>query len=48
MALGRASNYAPDYAKALVSAARIFKLLDRVPPIDVYSKEGDTWVRYKF
>uniref|UniRef100_H2YAP8 Uncharacterized protein n=1 Tax=Ciona savignyi TaxID=51511 RepID=H2YAP8_CIOSA len=46
-ALGRASNYAPDYAKAKTSAARIFKLLDRTPPIDSYSKEGDQWSDFK-
>lgn len=43
-ALGRASNYAPDYAKARTSAARVFKLLDRVPMIDSYSKHGEKWV----
>jgi len=42
-ALGRASNYAPDYAKARTSAARVFKLLDRVPLIDSYSKHGEKW-----
>uniref|UniRef100_A0A669EMC7 Bile salt export pump n=1 Tax=Oreochromis niloticus TaxID=8128 RepID=A0A669EMC7_ORENI len=29
-ALGRASSYTPDYAKAKISAARFFQLLDRV------------------
>jgi len=43
-ALGRASNYAPDYAKARTSAARIFELFDREPTIDSYSTEGETWV----
>ena len=43
-ALGRASNYAPDYAKARTSAARIFELFDREPAIDSYSTEGETWV----
>jgi len=46
-ALGRASNYAPDYAKALVSAARIFTLLDRQPPIDSYSKDGEKWENFE-
>uniref|UniRef100_F6W9Y9 Uncharacterized protein n=1 Tax=Ciona intestinalis TaxID=7719 RepID=F6W9Y9_CIOIN len=46
-ALGRASNYAPDYAKAKTSAARIFKLLDRTPAIDSYSTEGDKWDNFK-
>lgn len=43
-ALGRASSYTPDYAKAKISAARFFQLLDRVPKIRVYSNEGDKWV----
>uniref|UniRef100_A0A4W5N687 ABC transporter domain-containing protein n=1 Tax=Hucho hucho TaxID=62062 RepID=A0A4W5N687_9TELE len=43
-ALGRASSYTPDYAKAKISAARFFQLLDRVPKISVYSNEGDKWV----
>lgn len=46
-ALGRASNYAPDYAKARTSAARIFKLLDREPPIDSYSTKGDKWNNFE-
>lgn len=44
-ALGRASSYTPDYAKAKISAARFFQLLDRVPKISVYSNEGDKWVQ---
>lgn len=43
-ALGRASSYTPDYAKAKISAARFFQLLDRVPQISVYSNKGDKWV----
>ena len=43
-ALGRASSYTPDYAKAKISAARFFQLLDRVPTISVYSQDGDKWV----
>ncbi|CAK8671951.1 unnamed protein product [Clavelina lepadiformis] len=46
-ALGRASNYAPDYAKARTSAARIFQLFDRKPSIDSYSTEGDKWKDFK-
>uniref|UniRef100_A0A8C1JKT2 Bile salt export pump n=1 Tax=Cyprinus carpio TaxID=7962 RepID=A0A8C1JKT2_CYPCA len=42
-ALGRASSYTPDYAKAKISAARFFQLLDRIPKISVYSNEGDKW-----
>lgn len=44
-ALGRASSYTPDYAKAKISAARFFQLLDRVPEISVYSEKGEKWVR---
>lgn len=43
-ALGRASSYTPDYAKAKISAARFFQLLDRVPTISVYSNRGEKWV----
>ncbi|XP_030637325.1 bile salt export pump isoform X2 [Chanos chanos] len=46
-ALGRASSYTPDYAKAKISAARFFELLDRVPKISVYSNEGDKWDNFK-
>ncbi|KAL4636196.1 bile salt export pump-like isoform X1 [Arapaima gigas] len=42
-ALGRASSYTPDYAKAKISAARLFQLLDRVPKISVYSEAGEKW-----
>lgn len=40
MFAGQVASFAPNYIKAKVSAARIFKLLDRVPPIDSYSEEG--------
>ncbi|XP_062869573.1 bile salt export pump isoform X2 [Trichomycterus rosablanca] len=46
-ALGRASSYTPDYAKAKISAARFFQLLDRVPKISVYSDKGDKWTDFK-
>ncbi|KAG9340851.1 hypothetical protein JZ751_020044, partial [Albula glossodonta] len=46
-ALGRASSYTPDYAKAKISAARFFQLLDRVPKINVYSEDGDKWRDFK-
>ncbi|XP_069577162.1 bile salt export pump isoform X1 [Brachyistius frenatus] len=46
-ALGRASSYTPDYAKAKISAARFFKLLDRVPGIAVYSDAGDKWDNFQ-
>ncbi|KAM4602092.1 bile salt export pump isoform 1-T1 [Polymixia lowei] len=46
-ALGRASSYTPDYAKAKISAARFFQLLDRVPKISVYSNQGDKWADFR-
>ncbi|XP_075036809.1 bile salt export pump-like [Mixophyes fleayi] len=46
-ALGRASSYTPDYAKAKISAARFFKLVDRVPKICVYKEEGEKWNDFK-
>ncbi|XP_008542571.1 bile salt export pump isoform X2 [Equus przewalskii] len=46
-ALGRASSYTPSYAKAKVSAARFFKLLDRQPPINVYSNAGEKWDNFQ-
>ncbi|MEE6489516.1 hypothetical protein FKM82_015600 [Ascaphus truei] len=46
-ALGRASSYTPDYAKAKISAARFFKLVDRVPKISVYNDEGEKWNNFK-
>uniref|UniRef100_A0A671PPU5 Bile salt export pump n=1 Tax=Sinocyclocheilus anshuiensis TaxID=1608454 RepID=A0A671PPU5_9TELE len=46
-ALGRASSYTPDYAKAKISAARFFQLLDHIPKISVYSDEGDKWDNFK-
>ncbi|KAM9836236.1 bile salt export pump-like [Aulostomus maculatus] len=46
-ALGRASSYTPDYAKAKISAARFFQLLDRVPQISVYSNKGDKWDNFQ-
>ena len=39
-AIGRASEFAPDYGKATSAAARIFAMLDRVPSLDSYSTEG--------
>ena len=38
---GQAGAFAPNYAKAKLSADRIFFLLDRVPVIDGYSQDGD-------
>ncbi|XP_006867076.1 PREDICTED: bile salt export pump isoform X1 [Chrysochloris asiatica] len=46
-ALGRASSYTPSYAKAKISAARFFQLLDRQPPINVYSSAGEKWDNFQ-
>ncbi|KAG8432402.1 hypothetical protein GDO86_016881 [Hymenochirus boettgeri] len=46
-ALGKASSYTPDYAKAKISAARFFKLVDRIPKISVYSQIGEKWSGFK-
>ncbi|NXP11478.1 ABCBB protein, partial [Thinocorus orbignyianus] len=46
-ALGRASSYTPNYAKAKTSAARFFQLIDRVPKISVYSEKGEKWDDFK-
>jgi len=40
MAIGQASQFAPDYGKAKAAAAKIFALLDREPLIDSYSTYG--------
>ncbi|KAM3929583.1 ATP-dependent translocase ABCB1 [Leptodactylus fuscus] len=40
MALGQTSSFTPDYAKAKMSAAHIFSLLERQPLIDTYSTAG--------
>ena len=37
---GQAGAFAPNYAKAKLSANRIFHLIDREPVIDSYSEEG--------
>ncbi|XP_053452714.1 bile salt export pump isoform X2 [Nycticebus coucang] len=46
-ALGRASSYTPSYAKAKIAAARFFQLLDRRPPISVYSSAGEKWDNFQ-
>ncbi|XP_067349779.1 bile salt export pump isoform X2 [Channa argus] len=46
-ALGKASSYTPDYAKAKISAARFFQLLDRMPLISIYSDKGDKWENFQ-
>ena len=40
MTVGQASAFAPNYNKAVIGAARIFKLLDRVPLIDSTGETG--------
>jgi ATP-binding cassette subfamily B (MDR/TAP) protein 1 len=42
MAIGQASQFAPDYGKAKQSAARIFHLWDSEPSIDSYSSGGES------
>ena len=44
MGVGETMAFAPDYAKARTSAAKLFTLFDRVPPIDVASNDGKTIV----
>ncbi|XP_055456156.1 bile salt export pump-like [Psammomys obesus] len=46
-AIGRAFSYTPSYAKAKISAARFFQLLDRKPPINVYSGAGEKWDNFQ-
>uniref|UniRef100_A0A8B9GHR0 ATP binding cassette subfamily B member 4 n=1 Tax=Amazona collaria TaxID=241587 RepID=A0A8B9GHR0_9PSIT len=41
MALGQTSSFAPDYAKAKISATHLLLLFERVPLIDSYSEEGE-------
>lgn len=43
-ALGKASSFTPDYAKAKTAAARLFKLLDRIPKISISHADGEKWV----
>jgi ABC-type multidrug transport system fused ATPase/permease subunit len=40
ISLGRESQFAPDYGKAKMSAARVFALIKLPPKIDNYSKSG--------
>ena len=46
LSIGQAGAFAPNYAKAKISANRIFALLDLKPAIDSYSEEGDKLVSY--
>ncbi|EDL14680.1 ATP-dependent translocase ABCB1 [Mus musculus] len=40
MAAGNTSSFAPDYAKAKVSASHIIRIIEKTPEIDSYSTEG--------
>ena len=40
MVIGQSASFLPDYSKAKHAAGLVFKALDTVPPIDVYSKRG--------
>lgn len=42
--LGRASSFTPDYVKAKVAAAEFFKILDRIPQINISQTDGEKWV----
>ena len=44
LTVGQAGAFAPNYAKAKISANRIFALLDRRPAIDSYSEDGSKLV----
>ncbi|KAL0963811.1 hypothetical protein UPYG_G00313890 [Umbra pygmaea] len=46
-ALGKASSFTPDYAKAKTAAARLFRLLDRVPKISMSQTDGQKWENFK-
>uniref|UniRef100_A0A3Q4MRI3 ATP-binding cassette, sub-family B (MDR/TAP), member 11a n=1 Tax=Neolamprologus brichardi TaxID=32507 RepID=A0A3Q4MRI3_NEOBR len=46
-ALGRASSFTPDYAKAKTAAAQFFKLLDRVPKISISQSDGEKWENFR-
>uniref|UniRef100_A0A671WU13 ATP-binding cassette, sub-family B (MDR/TAP), member 11a n=1 Tax=Sparus aurata TaxID=8175 RepID=A0A671WU13_SPAAU len=46
-ALGRASSFTPDYAKAKTAAAQFFKLLDRVPKISMSDTDGEKWDKFR-
>nr|XP_045003766.1 bile salt export pump isoform X2 [Jaculus jaculus] len=46
-AVGKTFSYTPNYAKAKISAARLFQLLDRRPPISVYNDRGEKWDNFQ-
>ncbi|XP_033990128.1 bile salt export pump [Trematomus bernacchii] len=46
-AMGKASSFTPDYAKAKIAAAQFFKLLDRIPKISTSHAVGEKWDNFK-
>ncbi|KAF7649430.1 hypothetical protein LDENG_00141550 [Lucifuga dentata] len=46
-ALVKASSFTPDYAKAKIAAAQLFKLLDRIPKISISHTDGEKWDNFK-
>ncbi|KAG7464135.1 hypothetical protein MATL_G00183990 [Megalops atlanticus] len=46
-ALGKASSFTPDYAKAKTAAAQLFQLLDRVSRISMSQTEGERWDKFR-
>lgn len=48
MAIGHIDSFAPDYAKAKVSAARVITIIEKVPLIDSYSTTGLQLVSLRF
>ena len=40
LVIGQSTSFLPDYSKAVNAAGLIFKILDLVPAIDVFSKRG--------
>ncbi|KAM7407487.1 hypothetical protein PAMA_003286 [Pampus argenteus] len=46
-ALGKASSFTPDYAKAKTAAAHFFKLLDRIPKISMSHTDGEKWENFR-
>ena len=48
MAVGQVSSFAPDYAKAKVSAAHVINIIEKIPLIDSYSTEGLKPVSFMF
>lgn len=47
MAVGEANSFAPNYAKAKMSASHLLMLLNKEPEIDNLSEQGDKPVRHQ-